>query len=438
VALLSTLAVCFASVGLEGDAAANMAQMWHAGEGFGQLQPESSTSVGVASEELVFDVAPALDHADVTATYRLTNDGAATGTDIAFVVVDAESYYRERSAAPSVTVDGAASAVRVVTEAEVLGPALDAWLAANPAVDAELARLGALPLVPSYSDSAELRKLLPGCQGDCNELVVWRRQRKNPDPRESEGFRRSMVAPAAAIAIPAEVAKLRSAWSRLAPQRALTWFTFHVDFPAGGSRAVAVRYRQVAGSDLKRQINETFTYDYVLSPAKRWAHFRDFHLIVRMPPHSELVSSLPLVRDGDTYRTDRSTLPEGELSLALASRSGLWLGMKQPTGYWLILLLAAFAATLALSTRLGRYWGTVASGVLRFLGCVLGTGLAVAVEAGLVCALLSAAFPRRALGYGYEPMFGLMLAVTALVVIGIVVSGVVAGRTHRPSRAAAD
>jgi hypothetical protein len=417
------VAVCVLLGG--GDAGANMAKWWRDGEGHGPLVPQKDTDVRVDSEDLDFVVAPSLGRAAVTATYKMTNGSAvATSAEVAFVVVAAEAV-EDSGLAPQATlaVDGAPVTFRVVTDAELLGPALDAWLAAHPDVALELARLAALPTTPRYADLAELRRLVPGSSSESDDLLGWYRSRKSPPPSEREGWRSSLTVRAAEEAIPDEVAKLQRGWSKLASRRRLSWLAFQLDFAAGGTRTVTVRYEHVAGNDTRKAVNQTFTYDYLLSPAKRWARFGPLHLTVHVPPDTSLKSSLPLVRDGDTYRADLGGLPEGELSIEVMSLKGLLFGMTQPGGYWFLLLAVLSGVTFALGLWLGRKWARLGSRLRIVLACILGTGLIVVVANGVVVWALSMLLPQRAFGSGYESAFGLLFAIVMFAIGAMVLSG---------------
>ncbi len=336
---------------------ANMAKWWRDGEGYGPLAPQSDTHVRVDSEDLSFDVAPSLDRAQVTATYRLTSgDGTPSSADVAFVFVAAEG---APEAAPhaSIAIDDLPVPFRVVTDDDLL-----------------------------------------------------------------------------AHATPEEVARLHDAWSTLAGGRHLVWLTFRLEVGASATRTVTVRYEHAAGDDTRQAVNTTFTYEYLLSPAKRWAGFGPLHLTIHLPPGTALEAAQSLVRDGDTYRADFPGLPEGELTFGVMSRKGLLFGMAQTTGYWLLLGALMLGVSLALSVRLGRAWAGVQSRAGRALLSVFGTGLAVGVAAGAAAALASVLMPQRALGIGYGPGLGLLFLLFVCCVAGIVTSAVSTARrrTRQP------
>jgi hypothetical protein len=424
VAVAVAVVVC-AALG-SGDARANMAKWWAEGEGHGPLVPQKDTDVRVDSEDLAFVLAPGLNSAAVTATYRMTNGSAvATSPEVAFVVVAGEN--REPAPEASIELDGAPVAFRVVTDAALLGAPLDAWLIAHPEIASELARLSAPDAKGGNGDRfAELGRLVPSCSGACNfyELLAWYEGRNVARTPGDDVRRNAQIVGAAKVAIPDDVAKLQAGWSKLPSWRRLSWLAFRLDFKAGEAHTVVVRYTHASGFNSRGTVNPTFTYDYLLSPAKRWARFGPLHLSVKVPEQTRLNASIPLTREGDTYRADLSGLPEGELSLHAMSLKGLLFGMTTPEGYWGLLLVALTAVSVALSVWLGRIWARLGSRLRVVLGCIFGTFVGVAVANGVVIWLLSSVLPRGAFGSSYGTAFGLlgtplMFALGATVLSGL-------------------
>jgi hypothetical protein len=396
------------------DAGANMAKSWHEGEGHGPLVPRNDVDIGVDSEELVFDVAPSLDHAAVTATYRMTHAGTSpTTAEVAFVVVDAETP-SPRPIEAKIAIDGAPVSHHVLDVEDVLEPMLDTWLDANADASSELARFVKLDS-PRYEDWTRLSRVVPGCQGECYGLVAWYRLRK-------ETLGKGEVLPAARIALPGEVAKLYAGWSKLGSERPIHWLLFEIPFAAGASRTVTVAYEHSAGSNARTGPNDVFLYDYALSPASRWARFGALHLTVRAPPNTRVGSSVPLSPTGDTYRADLATLPSGELSLDLMSLAGVPFGVTHPAAYWAVLLALMLAITLAVGRALGRRFATAASRGRRIAWSIVVTGPAVLLANVVLAALASAALPRHAFGYGYDPVLGFFVAIVFFTVTGLAAS----------------
>jgi hypothetical protein len=404
--------VLFLAVLAFGDAHANMAKWWREGELHGPLVPQDDSAIRVDSEELSFVVAPSLDSAEVTATYRMTNGGAAdANAQVAFVVAAAEYAKAGGAADASVTIDGQPVAGVLYTEGELLRPKLAAWLASRPDLEKEVARLAALPRGAEYSDLQRLRELVPDCRSSCSSLVDWYKEQGDL----------GLARRAAEDAIPNEILVVQRGWTKRADSGPISWFTFPLSIGAGATRNVRVKYNHVAGSDSRQAVNEVFSYVYFLSPAKRWARFGDLHIEVRLPPDTELrQSSVPLTADGATYRANLPTLPNGELSFELMSRRGLLFGMSQPTGYWILLIAVMSLVTIPASARLGRLWS---GGRWRVaLGCIFGTGFCAFVWCIALALGLSAVLPAHAFGNPYSAMFGFFWLLVLFVVSAIVIS----------------
>jgi hypothetical protein len=125
---LALALVCLAALFAPRPALANMARSYWSGEQHGPLVAPGPTTVRVDDEELTFVLGAELGAAEVTARYRMTNGGAApAGGEVAFVYVRGDRDDREASAAPVITVDGAAVELRRVEGAELPAPALRAW-----------------------------------------------------------------------------------------------------------------------------------------------------------------------------------------------------------------------------------------------------------------------------------------------------------------------
>jgi hypothetical protein len=387
-------------------AGANMAKWWHEGEDHGPLVPRNDANIAVDSEDLVFDVAPSLDHAAVTATYRMTNAASSpTTAEVAFVVVVDDEPRRAGAAQAKIAIDGAPVTSRLIEIADVLEPMLEAWYAH-----------------PTRS-----------CDGDCSWLRNWARTRHATEPSEISLHREAAFGVAQQV-LPDEVERLYAGWSRIRPDRPLSWLVFEIAFPAGASRTVTVAYEHFAGSDASLAVNDVFRYHYLLSPASRWAHFGTLHVTVRAPRKTDVVSSIPLARadgpSGASYETSVPKLPAGELSLDLMSRDRVLFGMTQPLGYWLLVL----AAMLALTFRTSRWFGRTIAGTgtkWPILWSVLLVGPAVLIATIGLVALASFAFPPHAFGYGYGGPLGLMAAIAFFTLAAIHASAIIALRLRR-------
>jgi hypothetical protein len=209
---------------------------------------------------------------------------------------------------------------------------------------------------------------------------------------------------------------------------------FHLDFAPGQTRSVIVRYDARADVDEKTNLNSTYGFDYLLSPARRWAGFGPLDISVRVPERASFASPLPFQRDGDTYRAHFAGLPEGELRFETTSLDGVWLGMTGHGGYEAILLAAVAATAIAVSTRVGRLWAGARGWKRALLPLFVGGPLASACCIPVV-ALLCAIFPDRALGFGYAAGVGAILMVLLAGPIGVAASAVAAARRSRIARA---
>jgi hypothetical protein len=225
---------------------------------------------------------------------------------------------------------------------------------------------------------------------------------------------------------------LVAGWSTLGDAR-LDRVFFHLDFAPGQRRAVVVRYEQQAAVDLAAHVNPTYAFDYLLSPAKRWAGFGPLEISVRVPESVRFSSPLPFRREDDAYRADLPGLPDGELRFEVMPRKGLWFGMTDTGGYWAILIAAMALTALGVGVATGRRgsprrrWPRVA---LRLLGA----GLLAATCNVAVLVLLTSAFPPHGLGFGYGGLFGGLLLLVLSVPAGAGASGVMASLRARKDR----
>ena len=227
-------------------------------------------------------------------------------------------------------------------------------------------------------------------------------------------------------------------WSQVQTER-LGWLVFRLDFAAGQARTVEVHYYHRPARDLAERVNPTFTYEYLLSPAKSWAAFGPLHLRLSLPADTELVSStIPLVRDGNGYRADLAGLPDGELTFKLMSTRGLWFGMSSPSSYFRLLCVAMALLVFSVSWFAGRKWRRdrpARSSILM----VLGLGLLMMPLAGLALAGVAEVLPRHALGFGYADALSL-IGLWFLSVLGSMIVGgfAVRGRVKPPAWDAVD
>lgn len=221
----------------------------------------------------------------------------------------------------------------------------------------------------------------------------------------------------------AEIDATMRAWSTLGTPERLTWLVFPIDFKAGQTREVSVAYKHSPSEDRAEHVNDTYGYDYLLSPAKAWPSFGPIDITVRVPDGTSIDSNIPLTRQGDTHRAALPGLPSGELQFTATSRRGLWFGMTTSTGYWIITILALMGAAIAAGRATGKLW-LRRSSILR----VIFGGPIASAAAALVAVVLSALMPNRALGFGYGGILGLMFLILLAAPVGIIASFVAARR----------
>ena len=104
------------------------------------------------------------------------------------------------------------------------------------------------------------------------------------------------------------------------PDRYRTALVYTVEFPAGGTREVVVRYPSFSYSIQEGTTYWRHTFTYLLSPAQYWAHFGTLDVEISAPEEAPYVidSTLPLEEAGEgRYTAHFDGLPEGELEFTL-------------------------------------------------------------------------------------------------------------------------
>ena len=104
------------------------------------------------------------------------------------------------------------------------------------------------------------------------------------------------------------------------PDRDRTALVYTVQFPAGGTREVVVRYPSFSYSIQEGTTYWRHTFTYLLSPAQYWAHFGTLDVEISAPEEAPYVidSTLPLEEAGEgRYTAHFDGLPEGELEFTL-------------------------------------------------------------------------------------------------------------------------
>lgn len=104
------------------------------------------------------------------------------------------------------------------------------------------------------------------------------------------------------------------------PDRERTALVYTVEFPADGTREVAVSYPSFSYSIQEGTTYWRHTFTYLLSPAQYWAHFGTLDVEISAPEEAPYIidSTLPLEEAGEgRYTAHFDGLPEGELEFTL-------------------------------------------------------------------------------------------------------------------------
>jgi hypothetical protein len=232
------------------------------------------------------------------------------------------------------------------------------------------------------------------CEDECWALRCW----SDPGCPFDAHQRREHALDAARAVIADDFAALHGGWSTRREHRRLAFLLFHVDFAAAQARAVTVRYEHRPGADREVYVTGVFSYEYLLSPAKRWASFGPLDVAIRLPDGLRFDSPTPFRREGGELHASFPTLPEGELVFTVVPTQGLWLGLDRHAHYWAILAGAAALAALAVGAVVGRL-ATRRPRAQRALLCLVVAGLAAALVANVAMRPLRAALPRDALAF---------------------------------------
>lgn len=130
------------------------------------------------------------------------------------------------------------------------------------------------------------------------------------------------------------------------PDRERTALVYTVEFPAGGTREVAVSYPSFSYSIQEGTTYWRHTFTYLLSPAQYWAHFGTLDVEISAPEEAPYIidSTLPLEEAGEgRYTAHFDDLPEGELEFTLYREPSITLSDRfnaflQDAGYALFFL----------------------------------------------------------------------------------------------------
>ncbi len=103
-------------------------------------------------------------------------------------------------------------------------------------------------------------------------------------------------------------------------QKRILVLTYEVPFSAGQTRRVSVQYPMSGAMDARRTASPVYSYGYLLSPAKRWAGFRNLSIQILPPKEAPYVvrSSLPMTRlQSGAYSAKLASLPDEDLTFSL-------------------------------------------------------------------------------------------------------------------------
>ena len=95
---------------------------------------------------------------------------------------------------------------------------------------------------------------------------------------------------------------------------------YEVTLPANATTDVSVKYPIGGTMDSRSTAQPSYTYGYLLSPAKGWASFKDLSIYIFPPAGNPYVtkSSVPLETDGSgNYSASLKTLPENDLVFSI-------------------------------------------------------------------------------------------------------------------------
>lgn len=347
--LVSILTLVLAS---PAPALANSAPALWRGERHGVLVPRTSTNLRIEHETLSFVIDTEGEDARVAAEYRITAVAAETA-ELAFAFVRAPGGYPTLTRVDaSVELDGAAVELVLTTDGEILEPLLKAWIAERPETARALEEADAAGRSDRDPEPAAKRAGGPCALHGCPALVKWYSMRGARDP--GLPLRREWALEAAREAIPEKVEELQRGWSTLPEERRLAFLLFRAGWSAGQTRNLTVRYRHQPTRDATERIDRVNRFEYLLSPAGRWASFGPLEISVRAPPELLFEANLPFEGERGSYRARFDALPRADLSFSLTRKRGLWLGPLGPSysvAVLFALMLGSSASLVWLSRR---------------------------------------------------------------------------------------
>jgi hypothetical protein len=103
-------------------------------------------------------------------------------------------------------------------------------------------------------------------------------------------------------------------------QKRIITLVYTVEFPPESQKEVSVSFTATGTMDNRKTVKPLYSFEYILSPAKNWAGFKDLNIEVIPPAAAPYIvqSSTALTKGEDgVYRASLDRLPEEDLSFTL-------------------------------------------------------------------------------------------------------------------------
>lgn len=260
----------------------------------GLLQPAEPSPLVLREVQLTVAVKPNVAEAEVEGVYHVENPtGQALEADLVWTYVD--GYFQEPHP-PAITVDGTAVEPRVVTDADLYRPLLEAWVEQHPEVGQAFRRRTAdttdddwWPLVKLLADASTGS----ASRGDADAMIRFVHGEAT----------RSEIRQLANSLLRDDVDRLRESWypwvEKWSP--GIYWVRFRVTVPAGGVITIRTDHSQLAPS---------WNYEFLLSGATTWSKVGPVSAVVHVPDGHQVQTNVPVGHRDDSEAIDLSPLPE--------------------------------------------------------------------------------------------------------------------------------
>lgn len=145
-------------------------------------------------------------------------------------------------------------------------------------------------------------------------------------------------------------------------------FVYKAEFLPQVQKEVRVSYKTPGTMDSRETLEPTYTFEYLLNPARYWGDFKNLSVKILAPEDTPylIASSLDFTRETDRiYTANLEELPEGDLTFTLYSKEKIsfrdkaekdlrsWLYML-PLLLWPLAIVAGIALAIVLGWHLGR------------------------------------------------------------------------------------